>query len=538
VFRGLVPHLRDKGVHTFAEALAACRKIDALGQQLAGAGWAEAPTPATLREDRPERPETQRFDSYPYRARVADLMSAPPLFLAGDATLDAALKLMAARKVSSLFIGEAAARPDAVGILTERDVLRALAQGGPAALGQPAARFASRPLAAIPAGAYAYRAIGRMARRGFRHLAVVGEDESRVVGALSQRDLPRLRAGAAIDLGDEIDHARDAGDLARAWARLSAMAKALSDEGLTGREIAGVIARELGALHRRAAVLAEDAMAKAGRGVAPCAYGLVVLGSAGRGESLLAMDQDNAIVFEIGEPDGGTDLWFRDMARIMVDLLHAVGVPRCKGGVMASEPAFRGSVETWRKRMATWLTRSSPEDLLNVDIVFDARTVHGDPGLFGALIADFRAGAAAEPAFLKLLVASHGAGGSPVGFFGGLKGDAEGRLDLKRHVLGKVVAAARVLALRRGVAERSTAGRLTALREALPNAAADLARLEGAQGRALDLMLKVQLDDIASGRQPTSAVPLKRLKGDAEEALKADIAHLADVPEMVRDLLY
>ena len=49
-------------------------------------------------------------------------------------------------------------------------------------------------------------------------------------------------------------------------------------------------------LTQRAAVLAEQRMRKEGYGDAPCPYVLAVLGSAGRGESLLAMDQDNALI--------------------------------------------------------------------------------------------------------------------------------------------------------------------------------------------------------------------------------------------------
>ena len=46
----------------------------------------------------------------------------------------------------------------------------------------------------------------------------------------------------------------------------------------------------------RAAEIAEAEMIAAGHGPAPADYALLVLGSGGRGESLLAPDQDNALV--------------------------------------------------------------------------------------------------------------------------------------------------------------------------------------------------------------------------------------------------
>ena len=52
-----------------------------------------------------------------------------------------------------------------------------------------------------------------MNRLKIRHLGVVDE-AGHVVGALSARDLLRLRAGEAISLGEEIDDAGDAHGLA------------------------------------------------------------------------------------------------------------------------------------------------------------------------------------------------------------------------------------------------------------------------------------------------------------------------------------
>ena len=103
----------------------------------------------------------------------------------------------------------------------------------------------------------------------------------------------------------------------------------------------------------RAAVLAEERMMKSGQGAPPCAYAFVVLGSAGRGESLLAMDQDNAIVFADGEPDGVEDRWFAALGTHVADILHEVGVPYCPGGVMAKNAPWRGSLAVWRSVCAT-----------------------------------------------------------------------------------------------------------------------------------------------------------------------------------------
>ncbi len=176
----------------------------------------------------------------------------------------------------------------------------------------------SRPLATVPEDAFAYLAVSRMNRLKVRHLGVTDE-AGHVTGALSARDLLRLRAESGVLLGDRIDQAQSVKALAGAWGHVAQVAADLVREGLSGREVAAVISRELGAMTQRAAALAEQRMAEAGQGAPPCPYAFVVLGSAGRGESLLAMDQDNAIVFAEGEPEGAADRWFAALGTHVAD---------------------------------------------------------------------------------------------------------------------------------------------------------------------------------------------------------------------------
>ena len=195
----------------------------------------------------------------------------------------------------------------------------------------------------------------------------------------------------------------------------------LRAKGLSGREIAAVISRELGAMTHRAAVLAEQRMGEAGRGAPPCPYAFAVLGSAGRGESLLAMDQDNAIVFAEGEPDGPEDRWFAALGAHVADILHEAGVPYCAGGVMARNAPWRGSLATWRARVRDWIRRSNPQDLLSVDIFFDLRGVHGDAALAATLWREGFDLAAGEVAFAKLLAETAGTVAPALNWFGGFK---------------------------------------------------------------------------------------------------------------------
>ena len=90
--------------------------------------------------------EFARIDSFAYRHRVGDLMKHPPLTVGNDRPIGAALAAMMEKKVSSLFLPpETADGPD--GIVTERDIMRAIDRAGPGG-----ARRTGRKSRPAPAG--------------------------------------------------------------------------------------------------------------------------------------------------------------------------------------------------------------------------------------------------------------------------------------------------------------------------------------------------------------------------------------------------
>lgn len=536
VFLALVPKLRNHGIRTIAEAERACLALTSVLDDQMRIGWIDAvETPARADAER----TLKRFDSYAYRHRNRDIMRTPPVFVEAGISVHDALARLAKEKISSVFVrphaGSGGVKTAEAGIVTERDLLRAVARHGAAALDLPVGQIMSRPLAAVSADAFVYRAIGHMNRLKTRHLGVVDE-AGRVVGAMSARDLLRLRAGEAISLGDEIDDAADAHALAVAWAKLPRVAQSLLAEGLSGRDIAEVISRELGALTGQAAVIAERIMRERGEGAPPCGYALVVLGSAGRGESLLAMDQDNAVIFEQGEPEGDEDRWFAALGAHVADILHEVGVPYCKGGVMAKNAAWRGSVATWQNRIDHWIMRSNPGDLLSVDIFFDLRAVHGDGSLAVAVRQAAFDAAEGQVAFAKLLVEGISTPSS-LKFFGGIR-TVGGRIDLKTAGLFGLVAAARAIAIRHHVMDRSTSARLAGVKELVHVSETDLDALGEAQGVFLDLIVSQQVEDIAHGTPPSNAVAVKRLSARDRDRLRVALEAVAAIDDLTRDLLF
>ncbi|MCO5146462.1 MAG: DUF294 nucleotidyltransferase-like domain-containing protein [Aquamicrobium sp.] len=531
VFVALLPELRKRNVRTLGEAELACLALSRDLEAGHRAGWVEPVS-------RPRPPAFQSVDPYAYRHRVGSLMSHPPVVVKEEEPLRRVVELMTGRKISSVLVS-GPGRPDQpvadYGIVTERDVMRQIAGGGSDALDVPAGAIASRPLASVRADAFAYRAIGRMDRLKIRHLAV-RDDAGMLAGVLSARDLLRLRAAAAIDLEDRIEHAADAAGLADAWAMLPGVARALLAEEIDPRIVAEIVSEELRALTRRAAVLAEQAMRAEGHGAAPCPYAVLVLGSGGRGESLLAPDQDNAIVFAQGEPDGAEDRWFAALGARLADILDAAGVPYCKGGVMARNAAFRGSLRTWTERIDGWIRRLRPEDLLNVDIFYDLKPVHGDAALGEALFGHAYARGHAEPTFAKLL-GEQIAAGNPFTFMGGLHLE-DGRLDVKMHGLFPIVAAARALAIRHDIRAVSTRVRLEGLLSLDIGGKEDMKAMLAGHVFLIGLLLDQQIRDIYAGVPVSNRVEPAAIRREEQAELKALIRRLQSMPQLVRDLMF
>ncbi len=524
VFIALLPVLRARGIRTIAEAEAAARQL-ADRQLLAGNATLDAhaysAAPAVL----------TRIDSFPYRHRLADVMSAPAVWCEPQASLLQAMQMLIDGKISSVLVGGGEA---GAGIVTERDLLRAIARDPTGSLEQKVGSIASRPLHALPHDAYVYRAIGRIGRLGIRHLAVT-EADGEIVGMVTTRNLLRHRATTAIVLGDGIDSASTPAALGKVWAQLTTMARSLLDEGVDPRNVAGVISEEVAAATCRAAELAEARMTEDGHGSPPTPYAVLVLGSAGRGESLLAADQDNAIVYEKGRAGGSEDLWFEKLGRHIADILDEVGVPYCKGGVMARNAAWRHSVEGWRTVIDGWIRRQRPEDLLNVDIFFDGVVVHGERSLGDEILSHAFDQAAKSKSFLMHLAMAAPRSPPPIGWLGGIKAAGDGRLDLKLHGLLPIFTAARFLAITHGIRERSTPQRLQALATQGVASETDVGSLVEAHRNLMGFMLGQQLADAEVGIRLSPRVAIGRLDADTKSLLKAALQAVAIASELVME---
>jgi DNA polymerase-3 subunit epsilon/CBS domain-containing protein len=100
------------------------------------------------------------------------------------------------------------------------------------------------------------------------------------------------------------------------------------------------------------------------------------------------------------------------------------------------------------------------------------------------------------------------------------------------------VTAARALAVRNHVLDRSTPGRLAGVKAAEIGGEDDLDALAEAHATLLDLVLAQQIQDLAQGLPPTPAVSLRNLTKRERERMRLALQVVAPIEQLTRDLLF
>jgi len=470
-----------------------------------------------------------RIDPFPYQHRLAEVMTSPVQVIDRDASVAVAAVTMRRLRVSSLLVVDRDGKP--AGLVTERDLLNAVAEGGAAALALPVASRMSAPVVSLPPDAFVFSALARMAHGGYRHLPVVDPVTGNPLGIVTVGALLRLRAQHALVLADDIGGAATAAELRAIQARLPVIAGGLLREGIGARQIAAVISAVLRDISGRAAAMAAESLEAEGR-PAPARWCYLVLGSGGRGESLLAADQDNALIHDAETDDHE---WFAELGKRASETLDAAGIPFCRGQVMAMNRNLRHNLAGWREEVDFWVRNPAPEALLNADIFYDFQPVAGDYALAVAL-RDAATELGRDPGFIRALSGTAARRGSALNIFGRFRQEG-GRVDLKRGGLLPIVSGGRVLALRLGAKATATPDRWRVAVEQGFVRREDFARIDDAHEMILELILSQQIADLAAGRAPGTAVEVRRLLGLSRERLKQALKIVGEIDLILNHVL-
>ncbi len=386
--------------------------------------------------------------------------AAEPVFCGLRDPASKAAALMTARGVSAAVV---VADGEPVGIVTDHDLrARLVAPGLPA--DRPVVEFMSAPLVSIGPRALVYEAILAMRENNVDHL-LVRDEGGRVVGLLRNRDLLLFHRYSLAVLTQEIRHAGSVEAIAAARRGLPHLVRALIDGGAKARNVTRAVTAVTDAVGTRLIDLALEKL-----GPPPAAFAFLVLGSQGREEQTLASDQDHALIFEDAAEDAGakTQAYFLELGRFVSEGMASAGIPLCRGGIMAGQPKWCQPLRVWKRYFSGWLGTAEPQDILDLKIFFDFRTLYGKPEFALELRRHIDAALKEEPPFLLHYAQYTLQYKVPRGLFGQLVTEPAregGRALNLKDALMPVVNFARLYAFRNGVQETNTLDRLFALLE-------------------------------------------------------------------------
>ncbi|MDH4007496.1 MAG: DUF294 nucleotidyltransferase-like domain-containing protein, partial [Desulfuromonadales bacterium] len=249
----------------------------------------------------------------------------------------------------------------------------------------------------------------------------------------------------------------------------------------------------------------------------------LALGSEGRGEQTLRTDQDSAMVYADDLPASELEECARFADRL-VEVLEFVGIPRCPGNTMASNPQWRHSLSGWQQKLEKWITVPDGENMVNFGMFQDFRTIHGDKSLEKHLHEFIYTTVQRHKLFFPHVAKNIVRFPAPLGMFGRIKvertGSNRGKVELKKSGIFAITEGASLLALENNVDSGTTWDKLERLGQLSVLSKKDSETISEAFSQLVNFRLQRQLRDLAAGNKPSNAIDPQRMPEKARHQLR------------------
>jgi len=422
-----------------------------------------------------------------------------------DAPLVLAATTMRERNISSLVTTE---EGQPVGIITDRDLRNKVV-----ALGRNPAELTVRqvmnsPLITIAENEFLFEALHLLSRRRIHRLVVTSPDGG-LVGIITDSDILRIQTRSPQQLVREIEEAVGLDELTELHKRVQGLVEHLVGTGVKINDLVRLIAHLNDRILIRLATLVRSQQFPD----LTDRFALLVLGSEGRGEQTLTTDQDNALVYDDGLPEQQIRE-LQSFSEALIDAVVRIGIPPCPGGIMASTPQWRHSLQGWRQQLNQWFGAPIPENILKISMVSDMRTLYGDPSLEQALRSHVSGRLVGNDAFLGHMTANLLRFAVPLGWFGRIKTEKPphaGQLDLKKAGIFSVTEGVKILSLSQGMQMQNTRERLASLQQAGLLSPQEGKDLTAVYDSLVQFRLRSQVDDLRAGRKPDNLIMIADL---------------------------
>ncbi len=368
-----------------------------------------------------------------FLTRVSELIGKKPVVCYPHTTVrDAAIR-MEMNGVGSIVVVDGEMRP--VGILTSKDLRTFIIHG--TSPEEKVAAYMSSPPITIDALAPAFEAHLELLKRGINHLIVTRN--GKVEGVITANDILMLfePTTSLVVLYRKLKKAKSLEEMGVAFRSLKVSISNLVLRGMHFYDLSALLTDIYDYTVSKVIDLVLSEIETEYGTMSDFVW--VHMGSSARKEQVIATDQDNAIIHS---GDGEVML---ELGRRVCDALEKVGIPKCPGNYMASNPKWNMSLDDWKETFREWFLNLTPENVRYLSVFLDLRPIYGDDRLHRELVEEINNSHTSQS--LRYLAFDATVAEPPKGLFG-LRRKKE--VDIKMFGIYPIVNGVRVLALENG----------------------------------------------------------------------------------------
>ncbi len=276
--------------------------------------------------------------------------------------------------------------------------------------------------------------------------------------------LLHIPSSIASDLADSIKNAYQVNEVALLCKKTSGLVVSLLENATSSIAISYMISVISDLVTQKIIELSIDKIGKP-----PVPFAFLALGSHGRQSQTLFSDQDNAIVYRLTgeENEKAAQEYFLKLAAIVCDALELAGFHKCIGKKIASNPKWCKPLPVWKSYFEEWIRNSEPQQVVEFSILFDFRTVSGNPELASELRKFIYSEIHDTPFFLSQIAQNALIFKTPMRLFGNIMTSGgknhPGRIDVKTPAMA-IVSFARLYSLKNKIQESNTLLQLDAIK--------------------------------------------------------------------------
>jgi CBS domain-containing protein len=320
---------------------------------------------------------SSQMEAYPFQKRLAEIMSTPVETCTFTTPVKTLARQMTTHGISSILVCNE--QEQLRGIVTELDLVsKVLANDAVDCTRQTAADvMTANPFTMTPE-TYMYEATSFMMAHKIKHLPII--KEGKIAGIVALRDLMRYRSQKSMLLVNSIKEARTIADLTRARAEIVKIARLLLSESRSTFETMEILSYIHHCILKKGYEIVYQELIAEGISPPDIRFCFIIMGSGGRKEMLLGPDQDNGFIAQ-NYPDAQHEEVEAFFGEKLVAAYETIGYPRCHGGVMGSNPFWRGRLKDWQERVYNWVHNPEPKRVMYSTIFFDFMPLAGDSAL-------------------------------------------------------------------------------------------------------------------------------------------------------------